>query len=277
MFSSYTTFYFTELKSGFFEACASAKRLGLSYVELLDFIPRGGKALFEKYDVEEMKEALAAHDLSLSCYSLGASLYTDDEQALLRDVKRHVRLAHALGSPYFHHTLTLGINATPDTLPYNEVLARVTPLAERIAGEVNDLGMTCLYEPQGYYFNGISGLERLLYTMRGEGYDVGICADTGNPLFVDCAPKDVFAHFKDDIRHVHIKDYVINGCKTENLTASGDYLDDCRLGRGIAGVDACLDILTSSGYSGNASLEVAGDEADVISDIKCAKKMLGIC
>ena len=275
-FSSYTTFFNLISTSGLEEACASAKRLGTECVELLDICPSYSTPLYERYTVKGISDALAHNGLTLSCYSLGANLCTPDKENMLENVFRHVKLAAELGSPFFHHTFTLGLDATPKTAPFDKVFKEVLPLAKRIAEYVNALGMTCLYEPQGYYFNGVDNLKRLLTEMKTSGYNVGICADTGNPLFIGSGPNEIFSHFKDDIRHVHVKDYIPCKERTDLVTLSGGYLYDCPLGEGIAEVDKCLDVLASSGYEANISLEVVGDEPLVIRDMEYVKKRLGL-
>ena len=264
--SSYATFYNNVFTLNLEEAASSAAALGADGVELLDISPRTGDALFQRFTPDNFSVALNKHGLEVSCYSVGACLYTSDEKTAISSLFSHIDFASKLGSPFFHHTFTLGLDATPSTLPYADVLHRILPLAEKIADRCNAHGMVCLYEPQGYYFNGIEGIEKLYCEMKTRGYNVGICADTGNPLFVDCAPDAFIDHFKNEIRHVHVKDYVTSlvplGIHGDiQKSTSGIYLYDTPLGSGNVNVKKCLSLLKATNYNGYISLEGLPDSA----------------
>ena len=100
--------------------------------------------------------------------------------------------------------------------------------------------------------------------MKGRGYDVGVCGDTGNSLFVDCSPLDVFKEFSADIRHVHIKDYFFGEEREgEKLytTISGMNIYDSPVGEGAAQIGKCLELI--SGYDGAISFEIAAGDKEM--------------
>ena len=140
-------------------------------------------------------------------------------------------------------------------------------------------GITCLYEPQGMYFNGIKGLKGLVDKLKANGRKVGVCADFGNSLFVDEAPDEVIGAFIDDVRHVHVKDYVassepINGI-VDLKSKGGKYLYHSELGTGVANVDACFELLKKVGYSGNISFEINVNDGEMKKSMDIVRKKLG--
>ena len=273
--SSYNTFMGMLMREGLECACESASRLGFEGVELLDFCPLRRKATYEFYTVDEYLRAFEKYHLSLACYSTAACLWSDNEDALLDELFRQADFAAALGSKLFHHTFTIGLPHTPDTLPYKDVLARVVPVAQKVAEHCDKLGITCLYEPQGFYVNGIDGLGMLYEEMKKRAHNIGICGDVGNPLFVDAEPEAIFKHFASDIKHVHVKDYIRTDEPLPEGKASrsqaGKYLYDCRLGNGVVNIGACIESLVRAGYDGYISFEIAGDEAVVADAIRYVK------
>jgi len=270
--SSYNTFMKMLMTEGLESACESASRLGFGGVELLDACPLNRKATYEKYTVDEYLRAFEKYNLRPACYSTAACLWSDDEEATLGELFRQADFAAAIGTKLFHHTFTIGLPHTPDTLPYQEVLARVVPVAQKVAEHCDRLGMTCLYEPQGFYVNGIDGLETLYEEMARRVQNIGICGDMGNPLFAEAEPEKLFAHFAPYIKHVHVKDYIRTETPLPDIKGSrsrgGKYLYDCRLGDGIVNIGACIKSLVQVGYDGYISFEISGDENTVTDAIQ---------
>ena len=205
-FTSYNMFLSDLFRHGLDYACERATRLGFSGVELLDFCPLRSKATYEKYSVDEYKRALDKNKLELSCYSSAALLYVSNEEALMEEMRKQIDFASALGSKLFHHTFTICLPPEHASIPVKDMLDRVAPVAERIADYADGKGVTCIYEPQGSFFNGSEGLSLLYDEMVSRVSNVGICADVGNPLFADDSPEAVTALFADKVKHVHLKD-----------------------------------------------------------------------
>ena len=123
----------------------------------------------------------------MACYSVGTDLSTGDTAPIER-LKRHAEYAAILGSPYLHHTLFPVLSQREGAPTYAQVLPYVLEAAAQVAEHAATLGVTCLYEPQGLYFNGTEGLGHFFAEIKRICPNVGICADAGNPLFVHADP-----------------------------------------------------------------------------------------
>ncbi len=252
---------FTDLvrTCGMEQAAAYAVEHGFSAVEFLGTVH---PPVSDVAEAAYARRVLEAYGLSVACYSVGTTLYrSPDEEARLLC---HADIAAALGSPYLHHTLYSALSL-PDGAPdFDTVMEDVLPRACRVARHVASLGMVCLYEEQGMYFNGLDRFGRFFRRMQAETEHVGVCADLGNILFADESPEDFVRAHAADVRHVHIKDYrrsaepkrsddgrLLSFCST-----GGVYLTETAVGTGDAHVAACLSILRESGYRGAYALEI---------------------
>ena len=144
-----------------------------------------------------------------------------------------------------------------------EVFDKVLNSAARIARRCQELGITCLYEEQGLYFNGVQNFGRFFRAIKQIQSNVGVCGDFGNILFADEAATDFFQAFQKDILHVHLKDYFLS----DDISAQpdpeawlkskgGKYVKDAPLGKGVTDCKKCLDILKKADYQGFFSLEL---------------------
>ena len=61
-----------------------------------------------------------------------------------------------------------------------------------------------------------------------------------------------------------------------NLSRSGKYLYDCRIGDGIVNIGACIESLARVGYDGYISFEISGDEATVAEAIRYVKDKIQV-
>ena len=264
-FSSYNMFLKDLYKDGLEYAASHAAKLGFSGVELLDFCPLRSKPTYSLYSIDEYKAAFEKYSLELACYSSAALLYTDDEQAVLEEIYRQAEFASALGSKYFHHTFTIGLSSKPDTLAFSAVLERVAPMAEKVASKCRELGMTAIYEPQGAYFNGKNGFMALFNEMKGRGAEIGVCGDVGNTMFFDEGAEKLFAECAADIKHVHVKDYIVSDVPLPEYpgnmkSISGMHLYDCEVGMGAIDLRSCFELLCKVGYDGYFSIELLEDD-----------------
>lgn len=255
------------VRSGGIRAAAeTAVRMGYGAVEFLEFVHRPERDLAKTAEeARELKSVLDAYGLTVSCFSVVARLWEPEqtEAARQRQVERLARfseIAAALGAPFLHHTLA---TAWAVTAPYGEVFDAALPLAVRVATYAAECGLTTLYEPQGFYFNGVDGFGRFYRAMKGECPSVGVCGDVGNPLCVDEDPVPFFREFAGEIRHVHLKDFRICGEGDRPAggltTRGGGYLADCTVGTGDVDLEACLAPLSEAGYRGAFSVEHAAE------------------
>ena len=214
-------------------------------------------------NVDTVKMALDKYDLDLSCYTVLVSLFSSNQEETETHILRHVQTAAMLGAKYFQHTVfpPLAVDGEPT---FERVYDGIIDVAERIAKSCNELGMICIYEPQGVYFNGIEKMSLFLDDLRGRGCDVAICGDVANSFYVDVDSVDVFGRFATDIRHVHVKDVLfskseISGEKVRR-SVGGAYVCSAELGEGSVNFGACFAILSKVGYDGAVSFEFGGSD-----------------
>lgn len=263
-FSMYTNFYKTVQAHGIEYAADYARELGFSSVEFFEFAREGWKETVPNLETAlRMKKVLDEKGLPVACYSVAVNLYeegmTPDTVTVAEKLLMHyAEMAAALGSPFLHHTLLLGLPRTP-ALPFETALSLIVPVAVRVARYAHSLGVTCIYEDQGEYFNGVKDFGAFFRAVKAECPWVGVCGDVGNVLFADGSPAAFFRAFAKEILHVHIKDYVNAREPDEDggwdASMAGLCLKECVVGTGIVDVPTCLSILREEGYRGAFALE----------------------
>ena len=261
-FANYTKFYRDRQAHGIEYAAKHTAKLGFDSVEYFTCAP---STLLQS--AKEERAVLDHYGLDVVCYSVSVQLFCNDQKQAEEQMLREVEAAAILGSPCFHHTLypKYLIDATPKN--YDEVFERITNVAERIARACNQNGMICLYEPQGAYFNGVTGLDQIVTEMARRGCNVGVCGDFGNSLFVDVDPCEIFEHFAIRIRHVHVKDYLVadteDATKKADFSASGKLIYDAELGSGSVDFARGFAALKQANYQGNISFETEGSDEEL--------------
>ena len=254
----YTGFTQVITKCGVEKAAEDAKVLDVEAAELL---ASAGVGSYIFKSVEEARCAREILSLEMPCYSVFADLYNDKEDKMLNDLLYNVTIAKELGARCFHHTIYPPLRFANNPPLYDDVLSVVAPKVIKVAKFAEAQGLIPVYEPQGMYFNGIIGVERLLETVRAECPTAGVLFDSGNSYFGLTHPYDFLEHFLSEVVHVHIKDYeFLSAPPAENekdvhKLSSGEYMRDCALGAGDARVKDCLALLKKSGYNGAYSCE----------------------
>ena len=258
-FTMYSEFAAYVRKYGWEKAADTAVELGFSAVEMFD--TTGPDADFVLKTVDEAKKAreiLESRGLKMVCYSVFANGW--DYPLAIDQLKHHAEMAAACGSPYLHHTILPWFQPEENLPEFNEAIDRAVDVAEEVANHAKKFGVTCIYEDQGFYLNGIDGFAAFYYELKTRCSNVGVCGDVGNSLFIDVEPEDFFRAFKDDIVHVHIKDYTrINSEKCPGdgwyVTRGGAWLKDCVIGEGVVNFDECMAVLKEIGYDGTLAIE----------------------
>ena len=265
----YTEFYKALAMHGLAEAARAACESGFDSVEMLDI--RGMGAVSDAKAARDARSLLEDKGLLVSCYSLAIDLIPFDRygniigdcEAAVETAKRSAEIASEMGSPYFHHTLVT--NLRPDLHmpkpPYDEVFDTLVDAASKIAKACNDMGLVVLYEPQGFYVNGSENFGRFYNEMKKLGYDVGVCGDMANTLFVDEPPLEFYRNFAGEFRHVHLKDYEYLGRAVVPdrkclLSLCGKVYSETELGEGSANFSECMKLLKNARYNGAFALEI---------------------
>ena len=264
LLTNYVLFQADLAAKGIEYAAEHTVALGLNAVEFLAGYPATLPTFCDLREAERTAAVLKRYGLQTACFSVGASLYGGDAKGAREAFCRYAEIAAILGSPYLHHTICLPLVLPPNAPSYETVLGETIDAITRIAERAAGFGITCLYEPQGMYFNGVAGLGTLLAEMKKRAANVGVCGDVGNPLYVDADPAEIFTRFAADIRHVHVKDYFIRDEKPEEPdyapTRGGRYVKLCDLGEGDVDLFACLCALRTVNYDGAYALEFSGDD-----------------
>ena len=263
-FTMYTNFTGNVKSEGIERAAEIAKSLGFSSVEFIELVKSTWvPCVNNAEEAKKMKQVLDQHGLPVACFSVGATLYvpgmtpetvTDVEKAMYH----YAEIAAALGSPILHHTLIMNDVRASD-LPFSEALRLIVPVAVRIAKYAYSLGVRCIYEPQGPFFNGTEGFGELYRAVKAQCPWVGVCGDVGNMLFADTSPVDFFRTFAKDALHVHIKDYttceITPDAPDWSISRGGKAYKDCLVGTGCIDLDTCLSLLRDAEYKGAFAFE----------------------
>ena len=253
------------------QAVLMAKRCGFEAIEILEGVRPGSPPLFAtKEAAEHLRALMEKHGIRCACYSVSINVLAKDmgqdrNVSAVDTLKRIAEIAQILGSPYLHHTLTIGYQPPEgQTVTVHDLLPDLVSHASQVAEYCDLLGLTVLYEPQGYYVNGLDGFPLFYEKMKGLGHPVGVCGDFGNSLYAGCDPTDFFARYAAEMRHVHVKDLrledgILNRqnapSRQWDLTRDGKYITETHLGDGIVDMDACFAKLLGVGYNGTYALE----------------------
>ena len=253
-FSSLVNKYGPEYAAGF------ASSSGFSSVEFIDIIGTGFTTFQNTDQALLARRILHKHSLSVSCYSVGANLVNIESgvqknSETIETLKQIAEIAAALGSPYLHHTLFANLTLPHNAPSFDDVLYPVVDAAREVADYCKRLGISCIYENQGMYFNGVGNFKRFFHLMKTGCSNVGICGDVGNSLFVDESPLPFFEAFIDYIKHVHLKDYKKVAHESKLISRGGTYLEGTPIGSGDINIDNCLKTLKDHGYCGALAIE----------------------
>ncbi len=244
-------------RSSSYEIINCATRHGVGGVELMNFCDE-----LKTPDVEiarKIGKYARERGLSLPCFSVGIDAIANPEQST-KILRGYAQICSELEIPYLHHTIALDYKC--GALPTEEREKRFNTgaaIALSLADYCAPLGVKTLIEPQGYVFNGIEWVNRLL-TLSGER--IGVVADIGNTLFADTDPADFIRAMEKRICHAHIKDYAQSGVGYEYISEGKNRFYDCEIGCGDIDIGAALLAFRTADYDGMYSLEFAEADGD---------------
>lgn len=227
----------------------------------LEPFPRAEFLTPDEDAAKRLGDLCAETGVAISCFSMLADFSSEDIAPEIDRVKAYARVAAAMGSPYLHHTLMPTLDAWAASVPFDWALQHTAGAAREIAEYAAGLGVTCLYEEQGFVFN---GCERFAALLDALGPQAGVVADLGNIYFVDETPEAFVRRFAGRVKHVHAKDYLLRGAQREfpgeewYRTRAGNYLRGASLGCGEVPFREILRTLAVAGYDGYYSLEYDG-------------------
>lgn len=246
---------FPRVKS-YYEMIDLAVEFGLYAVEGLNIFE------FEKPDVEaakKLREYADSKNVVIPCFSVFARFAAEKETT--QKLKGYADVAKILGSPFLHHTIVGEFADYEKVLSNKEELFKNGVLAVReIYDYAQSIGVQCIYEEQGFIFNGIEGFGRLI---KEVDRNVGVVADFGNIYESKDNAPDFIAKFSDKAVHAHIKDVKLLDTNENGKgfkTLAGKYFSEAPVGKGVANVKECINILKKSGYDGYYGLEFGAKE-----------------
>lgn len=258
-FTMYHNFSTYVIEHGIEKAAEIAKSLGFSGVEIFsDDVTDAENAIKNVEEAIHAKRVLEEYGLVVNCYSVYAGIYRNPSG--VESLMKQLDIAAALGSPYFHHTLLPWLELWDGAPEYKGAVQEVVEVAAQIADYADTLGVTCIYEDQGYYVNGVEGFRGFWNQMKKRCNNIGICGDLGNILFVNETPEVFLKEYVHDVCHVHVKDYIKKRAKESPgrywLGAKDDcWLRDTMIGSGVVDFETCMNILKDAGYDGYFALE----------------------
>ena len=244
----------------------------VSYDQAIDFCVHNGLGGLELFPMLELSDGDAEtarriadkareRGLEITCFSAGVDLAAQDGVDRVSQLKRWVDCAAAAGSPYLHHTLALSLTPSYGEVTYYDIRHRVAPLAREVFDYAQSQGVLCLYEDQGLYCNGAARFGDFLGHLNRPAR---VCLDVGNCLFVDEAPEVFAGTFLPLVRHVHLKDYLVQpACMPHPgeqcyISAAGNYLLELPMGYGSVNFETVFAMLLRHGYNGWFSTEYTG-------------------
>ncbi len=222
----------------FAEIVSVASDLGFSGIEIRGIqreLHAPGIDAFSPAHIGATKEKLSRLSLSIPCLASSCDLNSED---VLDEAKAYVDTASALGAPYIR------VLGDREPAPSDEIHPRVIAANLReIADYAKPKGVTPLIETNGFFAK-TKVLGLMLQEMKGG--NVGILYDIHHPYrFFNENPEYTIKNIAPYIRHVHIKDSVMEGGKVRYRV----------VGEGDIPVARIVRMLNDAGYEGFYSLE----------------------
>lgn len=226
---------------------------------------------FETPDIEAAKKIRAYADsknVKFSCFSVYINLVGPDSDEMMTKLKGYADVAAILGSPYLHHTIANDFSEPNNVIPYKEEFFKKGVEAVReIYDYAEKLGVKAIYEEQGFLFNGVNGIGRLIDAVNR---DVGIVADFGNIAQSGDDLLEFIKTYSDRIVHAHIKDITITDEPISEYslkTLPGKFMTEAEIGKGDVKIKEAIELLKSYGYNGYYGIEYsAGSDDSLVID-----------
>lgn len=243
-----------------------------SYYDMIDVAGEYGLTAVEGFSCLEfeipdedtamrIREYADSKNIIFPCFSVFTKLASSRDN--IDKLKKYVRIAKIMGSPYLHHTIVGEYQNSKEVLPYKEEFFRTGVEAVReIYDYAESIGIRTIYEEQGYIFNGIKNFGEFLETVDRA---VGVVADFGNIYESGDDLIDFLKAFAHKVVHVHLKDVILSDSNYDGKgfdSISGKYMYEAEFGKGIVNLKDAIGILKSVGYDGYYGLEFSASEND---------------
>ena len=227
-----------------------AERCEVGAVELMSFCDE-----LSTPDIKVAKEIgrrARSKGLTLPCFSVGIDAISNPGASLER-LRGYAEICSELEIPYLHHTIALDYKCgrLPD-LERQKRFDTGTEIALAVADFCRPLGVRTLVEPQGFVFNGIEAIDKLV---RISDERIGVVADVGNTLFYDTDPIDFIRAMRGRLCHSHLKDYTYQPTGEPYETVGGKRIYPTAIGLGDLDFSQIFSTFDEGGYDGFFALE----------------------
>lgn len=235
---------------------------------------------FEKPDMDAAKKIKTYADeknIKFSCFSVYINLVGEDSKEMIEKLKGYADIAAILGSPYLHHTIVSECVEPSKVTPYKEeFFVKGVEAAREIYDYAAKLGVKAIYEEQGFLFNGIDGIGRLIDAIDR---NIGIVADFGNIAQSGDDLLEFIEKYHDRIVHAHIKDITLTDesiCEYSLKTLTEKFMTEALIGQGDVKIKEAIKLLDKYGYNGCYGIEYAA-KSDDSKDISNALDYIDAC
>jgi len=217
------------------------------------------------------------HGLALPCFSVGCTFLKPDPRETIEYLKGYADICSELEIPYLHHTIILELDAKNLAgYTYEELMKLAVECSLEVSEYANSRGVKTIAEDQGFVVNGVKQYSDFMARTDGK---IGLLLDFGNIAFVDERADEFLDGVDLEVRHVHIKDYLLTDEPIEKdsmRSRGGRYITDCEMGTGHLPMQSIFDALKRKNYQGYYSLEFPGNlkEGDVERSIERILKMM---
>ncbi|MBE6965646.1 MAG: sugar phosphate isomerase/epimerase [Ruminococcaceae bacterium] len=206
-------------------------------------------------NAKRIREYADSKGISFSCFSVYINLVGKDSSEMAERLRGYAEVAKILGSPYLHHTVVNDFTDPENVLPYRDgFFKKGIEEIRNIYDFADSLGVRTIYEEQGFLFNGIDGIGRLLDSVNR---NVGIVADFANIYQAGENPEEFIKTFGEKVVHAHVKDIALlpERGKEGLKTLSQSFMHERKIGEGIVDIKGCIDLLKACGYNGFYGIE----------------------
>ena len=246
--------------------CRAAKEMGYEGIEFTELQP---------CTVETAKKIRACCDrlnLPIVCYSVGANFVRLFPKKTVKELKKQVDIAAALGAHVMRHDVCYALAPGKS---WQAAADKMAPYIREVTEYAKTKGVRTCTENHGFIFQAPERVKYLIDKVDNENYR-WLC-DMGNFLCAGADPLSSVAIAAPYAIHVHAKDfYRSNHIIKEGFRATdGNYLLGTVIGQGVVPVKDCIDCLKEAGYDGYVTVEFEGKE-DNISALKIAHTYLRV-
>lgn len=233
-----------------------AHEMGFDAVEFTDI--KGDTQEDRLRTAESLRAEADRLGIDICAYTIGATLYYDDEAKSDAEVERlcrQVDVAVALGASVMRHDVCHSLGKSGNSRSFDLMLPTIAKNARRVTEYAAARGVRTCSENHGFVAQDSDRVERLFCAVAHDNY--GILVDMGNFLCVDENPTVAVSRLAPYAVHVHAKDFV--PCESGGiLTRGANHIAGTTIGEGIVPVKQCLAILKRAGYDGYLTVEYEG-------------------